>query len=84
MTTGEEPKEAPVIISPSFKFVRITKPGHGWKNHNEHIVRSHAMRQVRKRQKLEKKKDPSRQGVLESSSSSLAEQQKQKKPDNRR
>jgi hypothetical protein len=49
---GQEAKET---IAPSFQFVSITKPGDRWKDHNEHIVRSHVMRQVRKRQKLEKK-----------------------------
>jgi hypothetical protein len=58
---GQEAKEG---IAPSFQFVSITKPGDGWKHHNEHIVRSHAMRQVRKRQKLETK---ARQKELESS-----------------
>lgn len=35
-----------------FQFVTVTRPGHGCKNNNEHIVRSHVMKQVRRKQKL--------------------------------
>ena len=57
----------------TFEFVNITKPGAGWKNKNEHIVRSHVMRQVRRNKrcqnaKLKKKKlknTPVRQQVTE-------------------
>lgn len=33
------------------RFVAVTKPGHGWKSSDEHVVRSHAMRHVRRKQK---------------------------------
>lgn len=41
-------------IPSSFQFVTITKPGQGWKNKNEHIVRSHVMRQLRQKQRAQK------------------------------
>lgn len=44
-------KESSEDMASSFQFVTITKPGHGWKNKNEHIVRSHVMRQVRQKQR---------------------------------
>jgi hypothetical protein len=52
-----------------FQFVNITKPGVGWKNRNEHIVRSHVMRQVRREKrcqnsKLQKRKSKSPSMVL--------------------
>jgi hypothetical protein len=34
------------------QFVAITRPGHGWKSSNEHVIRSQAMRHVRRKQKL--------------------------------
>jgi hypothetical protein len=40
-----------IIVIPEIQFVNITKPGLGWKNRNEHLVRSHAMKHVRRRQK---------------------------------
>lgn len=44
-------KESDEAQSSNFQFVTITKPGAGWKNKNEHIVRSHVMRQVRQKQR---------------------------------
>jgi hypothetical protein len=49
---GTEAKDD--AIAPSYRFVNITKPSEMWGQHNEHIIRSHVMRQVRKRQKLER------------------------------
>lgn len=46
----------------NFQFVSITKPGYGWKNQNEHIVRSHVMRQIRRKQKVKREAE---QGDLE-------------------
>jgi hypothetical protein len=50
-----ENKESKAGKSSSFQFVSVTKPGHGWKNENEHIVRSHVMRQLRQKQREERK-----------------------------
>ena len=50
-----ETKESKETKAPSFQFVTITAPGQGWKNENEHIVRSHVMRQMRRKQREEKK-----------------------------
>jgi hypothetical protein len=41
-----------------FQFVTITKPGHGWKDKNEHIVRSHVMRLVRQKQREKRSPKP--------------------------
>jgi len=41
--------------SRSLQFIMVTRPGRDWKNNNEHIVRSHVMRNVRRGQKLKKK-----------------------------
>jgi hypothetical protein len=43
----------------SFQFVSITKPGYGWKNQNEHIVRSHVMRQIRRKQRVKREAEQS-------------------------
>jgi hypothetical protein len=50
-----EAKESEETKSLSFQFVTIAGPGQGWKNENEHIVRSHVMRQLRRKQREEKK-----------------------------
>jgi hypothetical protein len=47
---GAEPSKAPPL---RYQFVTVTKPGDRW-NKNEHIVRSHAMRLVRRTQRLQK------------------------------
>lgn len=44
---GTDPNEPRV----DFAFVNISRPGYDWKNRNEYVVRSHAMRHVRRRQK---------------------------------
>lgn len=46
-----ESRESKATKAKSFQFVTITKPGQGWKDKNEHIVRSHVMRQLRKKQR---------------------------------
>jgi hypothetical protein len=43
----------------NFQFVSITKPGYGWKNQNEHIVRSHVMRQIRRKQRVKREAEQS-------------------------
>ena len=45
------------------RFVAVTKPGHGWKSSDEHVVRSHAMRHVRRKQK--QKLVESRKGIAD-------------------
>lgn len=45
----------------NFCFVAVTRPGSGWKSGGEHLIRAHAARHSRRKQKLQRMKSQSDQ-----------------------